>query len=92
MDLSRNSSAADAPGFSQTFIDFVENYGRSFELGLATWYHLKHHPLNMMNMVPMGLGMMRKQRMNITPTRIKGINQLKAILNKAKELELGGVS
>jgi hypothetical protein len=30
--------------------------------------------------------------MNITPTRIKGINQLKAILNKAKELELGGVS
>jgi heterodisulfide reductase subunit C len=88
----RESSAADAPGFSQTFIDFVENYGRSFELGLATWYHLKHHPLNMMNMVPMGLGMMRKQRMNITPTRIKGINQLKAILNKAKELELGGVS
>lgn len=42
--LYHESSAVDAPDFSETFIDFVENYGRSFELGLATRYHLKHHP------------------------------------------------
>ena len=45
--LYEESSAADVPDFSETFIDFVENYGRSFELGLATRYHLKHHPLDM---------------------------------------------
>jgi len=81
------SSAKDAPGFSQTFINIVENYGRSFELGLAAIYHLRHHPLDMPKMAPMGIGMMRKGRMDMTPKRIKGIDSLKAILQKAKELE-----
>jgi hypothetical protein len=82
----RKSTSSDAPEFSQTFIGYVENYGRSFELGLATRYHLTHHPLDMMKMAPMGLGMLRKGRMSLTPKRIKGIEQLKAILAKAKEL------
>jgi hypothetical protein len=38
-------------------------------------------------MMPMGLGMMRKRRMDLTPKRIKDISGLKAILAKAKELE-----
>ncbi len=82
----RESSAADVPDFSQTFIGYVENYGRSFELGLATRYHLSHHPLDMVKMAPMGLGMWRKGRMDLTPKRIKNLNQLKAILEKAKQL------
>jgi len=82
----RESSASDAPDFSETFIDFVENYGRSFELGLATRYHLKHHPLSVMKMAGFGLEMFRKGRMDLTPKKIKGINQLQAILRKAKEL------
>jgi heterodisulfide reductase subunit C len=82
----QQSTAADAPDFSQTFIDNVENYGRSFELGLATRYHLTHHPLGMVKMAPMGLGMWRKGRMDLAPKRIKNIDQLKSILTKAKEL------
>jgi heterodisulfide reductase subunit C len=77
----------DASGFSETFIDFVENYGRSFELGLATRYHLTHHPLDMPKMAPMGWGMLRKGRMSLTPKRIKNLDSFKAILDKAKELE-----
>jgi heterodisulfide reductase subunit C len=76
-----------APDFSQTFVDMVEEFGRSFELGLATRHYLKHFPLRLPNMAPMGIGMLSKQRMNITPTRIKGIAQLKAILKRAKEVE-----
>lgn len=83
----RESSAADAPGFSETFMDMVESYGRSFELGLATRYHLRHHPLGAMKMATgMGLDLFRRGRMDLTPRRIKGIEQLKAILAKAKEL------
>jgi hypothetical protein len=41
----------------------------------------------MPKMVPMGLGMMRKRRMDLTPKRIKDMAGLKAILAKAKELE-----
>lgn len=85
--LYHESSAADAPDFSETFIDFVENYGRSFELGLATRYHLRHHPIQAVKMASLGLGMWSKGRMDLTPKRIKGMDQLKAILKKAKELE-----
>jgi len=76
-----------APDFSQTFVDMVENYGRSYEFGLATRHYLKHFPLRLPSMAPMGLGMLSKKRMDITPRRIEGIEQLKAILARAKELE-----
>jgi heterodisulfide reductase subunit C len=81
-------TAEEASDFSETFIDFVENYGRSFELGLATRFHLRHHPLGAVKMATsMRLSLFRKGRMDLTPHRIKGIKQLKAILAKAKELE-----
>jgi hypothetical protein len=67
----------------------VENYGRSFELGLATRHYLMHFPTRLPSMAPMGLGMLSKRRMGITPPkRIQGMDQLKAILTRAKELEV----
>ena len=38
-------------------------------------------------MVPFGLGMLTKGRMDLTPQRIDNIGQLQAILNRAIELE-----
>ena len=76
-----------APDFSQTFIDMVETYGRSFELGLATRHYLKHHPLRLPSMAPMGFGMLTRKRMGFQPHKIEKIDQLHAILDKAKELE-----
>lgn len=76
-----------APDFSKTFVDMVEEYGRGFEFGLATRHYLKHFPLRLPSMAPMGLGLISKQRMTITPKRIKNLKQLKAILKRAKELE-----
>lgn len=84
--LYRKSSVAEAPDFSETYIDLVENYGRSFELGLATRYHLRHHPLEMVKMAPIGLEMFRRNRMDLTPRRIKGIKKLRAILKRARQL------
>ena len=83
----RKSTASDAPGFSHDFIFFVENFGRSFEIGIAAVYNLRYHPLSLPKMIPMGLGMVRRNRMAYTPTRIKDMTGLKAILAKAKELE-----
>ena len=76
-----------APDFSMTFVDMVENYGRSFEFGLASRHYLKHFPLRLPGMAPMGLGLLSKKRLQMTPNRIKGIDQLKAILERAKEIE-----
>ncbi len=83
-ELYKNSTA---PDFSQTFVGMVEEYGRSFELGLASWHYLKHFPLRLPSMAPMGIGMLTRKRMSLLPKRIKHMNQLKAILKRAKELE-----
>jgi len=77
-----------APNFSQTFVGMVETFGRSFELGLATRHYLAHYPLRLPGMAIMGLGLLTKSRMSIMPKQIKHMDQLKAILDKAKTLEL----
>lgn len=77
-----------APNFSQTFVGMVETFGRSFELGLATRHYLQHYPLRLPGMAIMGLGLMTKNRMTLIPKQIKHMDQLKAILEKAKTLEL----
>ena len=80
--------SAVAPEFSETFVDMVEKYGRSFEFGLATRHYLKHAPMRLVGMSTMGLGMLMKGRMSMTPRKIKGMDQLKSVLDKAKEMEL----
>lgn len=77
----------DAPDWSRTFMGYVENNGRSFELGLATRYHLTHNPLSKTNLASFGLGMLTKDRLSLFPEKIKGIKQLRAILNEAKNME-----
>ncbi|UCH60020.1 MAG: 4Fe-4S dicluster domain-containing protein [Anaerolineales bacterium] len=79
-----------APDFSKTFIGMVENYGRSYELGLATRHYLRHFPLRLPSMAPMGMGLLSKHRMTIRPARIKSIDQLHKILKRAKEIEALG--
>jgi quinone-modifying oxidoreductase subunit QmoC len=78
---------ATAPDFSQTFVGYIESYGRSFEFGLATRHNLRHRPLQLPSMVPIGLGMLTRGRMDLTPHRIDQIDQLQAILARAIELE-----
>ncbi len=77
-----------APDLSNTFVGLVENFGRSFELGLASIQYVKHFPLRLPAMAPMGVGMLARGRMSILPPKkIKQLDQLKAILKRAKELE-----
>lgn len=72
--------------FSNSFIGFVERYGRSFEFGLATRYHLTHHPLKMVSKGALGFQMLTKRRMSMTPEAIRDMPQLTAILAEAKRL------
>lgn len=73
--------------FAEAFVGYVEGYGRSFELGLATRQTLRHQPLHMLQAAGMGLGMLRMSRIDLTPTRIAGLAQLQAILARAKAIE-----
>jgi quinone-modifying oxidoreductase, subunit QmoC len=83
----QNKTASD---FSKTFISYVENFGRSFEIGLAGIHNVTHLRLaaRLPNMAPMAIGMLTKKGMSpLPPKRIKGMNDLKKILKRAKELE-----
>ncbi len=80
----------DAPALAKTFTDLLDRYGRSFELGLASRYYLFNKPFAMLKMGPLGLSMFSRGRMALTPTKIKRVDQLQAIIKKAREL--GGAS
>jgi heterodisulfide reductase subunit C len=82
------ASREAAPDFSKTFISFVENYGRSFEVGLAAFYHIKHSPYKKLGLGTFALDLMTRNRLALTPDRIKGLSGLQAILKKAKDLAL----
>ena len=81
------SHANTARDFSETFIGYVERYGRSFEFGLATRHSLYHMPTSIPGTLELGMGMLTKGRMDMTPHKIKDIQQLQKILTRAKELE-----
>ena len=75
-----------ATKFSETFVGFVEQRGRSFEAGLATRYHLFHHPQQMIKLGIMGIGMLRRNRLPLRPMSIRDVAQLQAVLNEAKAI------
>jgi heterodisulfide reductase subunit C len=76
----------DAPALAKTFTGLLDKYGRSFELGLASRYYLLNKPFAMLKMGPMGISMFTRGRMALLPTKIKKIDQLQAIIKKAREL------
>ena len=78
---------ADAKDWSETFVGQVENYGRSYEAGLAAQYYLTHRPLSRIRLGPAALGMFARGRVAMRPPkRIKGREYLRAILRKAKAI------
>jgi heterodisulfide reductase subunit C len=75
--------------WAHSFIGYVEQYGRGFEFGLATRYHLTHHPLGAVKKTGLMFDLAHKGRVAITPERIRNMPQLTAILNEAKRIAGG---
>jgi len=84
-------SDRDAPALAKTFAGNIERYGRSFELGLASRFYLIHKPAtSLLRMGPLGMRLFKKGRMSLRPDRIQNLDELQAIILKAREL--GGAS
>lgn len=77
---------SDAPALAKTFTDLVEKYGRSFEFGIATRYLLFNKPTSLFKMSGMGLSMFSKGRLSLVPTKIRQVDQLRTIIDKAREI------
>jgi heterodisulfide reductase subunit C2 len=76
----------DAPALAKTFTDLVEKHGRSFEFGLASRFYLFNKPFAMLKMGPMGLSLFTRGRMSLVPTNIRRVDQLQAIIKRARQI------
>jgi heterodisulfide reductase subunit C len=76
--------------FANLFVGNIRRYGRSYEMGLVARHYLRHHPLRLPGLAPMGIAMLAKGRMGFMPHRIRGVAGLRAILDRAGELEETG--
>ena len=84
------ASNPDAVALAKTFTGFVNKYGRAFEAGLATRYHLVRRPVAAVKLTGLGLSMLQHGRMALRPKKIRQREQLRNIIRKAREL--GGSS
>ena len=74
------------PVMYQCFVDSAKGNGRVYELGMMIKLFLKTNPFSAIKLAPVGMGLFFHGRMPLRPTRIKGMKELKAIMDKAKEL------
>jgi heterodisulfide reductase subunit C len=84
----RDGLAADneSPALAKTFTDLVEKFGRAYEVGIALFYLGRHKPLSALKAGPMGMSMFMRGRLAILPTKIRQVEQLQAIIKKAREI------
>ncbi|MBC8204459.1 4Fe-4S dicluster domain-containing protein [bacterium] len=75
---------------SKAFIFNIYKYGRNFEIGLAIRYFLKADPKKLLASTGFGFAMIKKGRISLLPKSIKKVKEIRAIIDKAKQLEKEG--
>lgn len=75
------------PVLERTFVDCVNLTGRLPEIGLTGGYYLRTNPLKALTMIPLGLKLLAHRRLPLMPSRIKGMQELRAMIRKAQTLE-----
>jgi len=74
------------PVMYKCFIESANGNGRVYELGMMIKLFLKTNPFSALKLAPVGMGLFFHGRLPLRPTRIKGMKELKAIMDKAKKL------
>jgi heterodisulfide reductase subunit C len=72
---------------SKAFVANLYRYGRNFELGLGATYFLKTQPMKAFSQMGFALAMMSHGRLSIQPHTIRKIREVRAIIDRANELE-----
>ncbi len=87
-----SSGRSYTPKMYRSFSDFVYSIGSVPEMGFMTWYYLLTNPLRAIKMLPQALSLLRHGRLSPKAKRMKpeAEAQLKAILDKAEAIVIGG--
>jgi heterodisulfide reductase subunit C len=75
---------------SRNFVRIVNRFGRNHELLLLLLYHLRRNPIALFQMLPLGLAFIRKGRVSLWPSKIKGVGTIRKFLEASRALELPG--
>ncbi len=75
------------PVLERTFVDCVNLTGRLPEIGLTGGYYWRTNPLKALTMIPMGLKLLSHHRLPLVPSRVEGVQELRAMIKKAQALE-----
>lgn len=86
VDRDLSSSRTATPTMYQLFVDSIKKNGRVHELGFMTRFYLKTNPFAAIKIAPVALQLLRHGRMPLRARKIKGNEQIKAILERAKVL------
>ncbi len=72
--------------FYQTFMEVVRRYGRMQETETMIRWMLKTNPFQAFSFASLGLAMLRKGKMGLKAHKIKGVDQIQAMYDKAHEI------
>ena len=71
--------------FERTFLDIVRRDGRMFELEMLLRYKLRSGPLDLVQLAPMGLQMLRRGQLGFRRHRIEGHREMAEIVRRWEE-------
>ncbi len=80
------SPKVTTPAMYGAFVESVKSNGRVFEVGMMMNYYLKTNPVAALRIAPVGLKLLTHGRMSLKASKIKGTEQIKAMINKARAL------
>lgn len=72
------------PEMYKTFIDIVNSYGRIHELNFITKFYQRTNPFAGAKFMSVALKLSSRGRIPLRPKKIKGLKQLKLIMEKAR--------
>jgi heterodisulfide reductase subunit C len=79
------------PTMQRTLVNVLKGQGRVHELGVMGRFFLRTNPLAALKMAPVGLRLFLRGRLPLRAEKIKGTDQLKAIVKEAqKEAQMMG--
>ena len=67
------------------FMRNIRRYGRNYEMGLGIGYYLRTKPSRLLGSAGLGLSLLGKGRLGVTPRTIKSIKQVRALIAKAEQ-------
>ena len=83
MSLSRGMAKDKEATFSRLFVDVLQRYGRMYEPEVMLRYFASQPDLgDILDMAPLGLNMIRKGKLGFAPQRVKGLDQVRAIVER----------